>query len=426
MSRNQIEQDRLFAEQLARQEAGQRSTPGALFQPPAPPSGGKKNNENARNIELPTRGDLVRERSVHQAGGSSTSVLTRLTSYFQVPDKVENRIRAPRGSVFALARTDSGSVQTLGRTVEGETFTYGRTDDGGMNREDWMIARTLQRMEFEIEAELNMADEFNNKEYAGSMFYRQMMTVSTFLLALQVAILICMIDDDGFEDQDINPMYGPPATTLVRWGAKEASMMKYDHQWWRLFSPIMLHAGIIHMLTNGLIQLRVGGYLNLLFGTPKWLLIYFAAGVYGSMLSVVFLPEAVGVGASGALLGNLAAWMVWIFFRWRKIPEDKRSQRNCQLIVVLAALSITLATSFAKYVDFAAHFGGAAHGGLWAMVLLSHELDNSDTRWTVRIVGVLLLALSWMLTAYWMVYEVHPSRANAEYWEANDDWGGWP
>ena len=38
--------------------------------------------------------------------------------------------------------------------------------------------------------------------------------------------------------------------------------------------------GWIHLATNGLIQLRIGGYLNLLFGTPRWFFIYFAAGVY--------------------------------------------------------------------------------------------------------------------------------------------------
>jgi hypothetical protein len=32
--------------------------------------------------------------------------------------------------------------------------------------------------------------------------------------------------------------------------------------------------------------------------------------------SCCFLPESVGVGSSGALMGMLSSWVVWIIFRW--------------------------------------------------------------------------------------------------------------
>ena len=52
----------------------------------------------------------------------------------------------------------------------------------------------------------------------------------------------------------------------------------YEKQWWRLLSAIVLHGGVWHILPNAIIQLRVGGYLNLVFGTPMWFMIYFTAG----------------------------------------------------------------------------------------------------------------------------------------------------
>jgi hypothetical protein len=33
-------------------------------------------------------------------------------------------------------------------------------------------------------------------------------------------------------------------------------------------------------------------------------------------LSCIFLPDAIGVGSSGALMGMLSAWLIWIVFRW--------------------------------------------------------------------------------------------------------------
>ncbi len=161
-----------------------------------------------------------------------------------------------------------------------------------------------------------------------------------------------MIQDDGYAPSSENPMYGPSGYTLVRYGAKDAALIKYKNEWWRLFTPIFLHAGIIHLISNVAIQLRVGGYLEVVFGAPRWLFIYFSSGIYGNMLSCVFLPDSVGIGSSGAVLGMLTAWIVWILFRWNKTPPEHKSNRNCQLLVVTAAVAMTLAFSFTSYGNF--------------------------------------------------------------------------
>ena len=105
-----------------------------------------------------------------------------------------------------------------------------------------------------------------------------MVTISTFLCLVQIGMLVAMVQDDGYAPKSENPMYGPSAYTLVRYGAKVAVLIKYEHEWWRLVSPIFLHAGVIHIISNVGIQLRVGGYLELVFGRASWLFIYFSSG----------------------------------------------------------------------------------------------------------------------------------------------------
>jgi membrane associated rhomboid family serine protease len=94
--------------------------------------------------------------------------------------------------------------------------------------------------------------------------------------------------------------------------------------------------------------------------------------------SCLFIPDAVGVGSSGALMGLLGAWCVWICIRWNRIPPECRNQRNCQLFTVVAAVVVTLATSFMPGVDFAAHGGGAFQGVLWGIAILGHEMENEN------------------------------------------------
>jgi len=298
---------------------------------------------------------------------------------------------------------------------------------------DWSLARTLQAMEFEIEAETlaertrfeeeeGIERDFSQKEYSASACQKQLFTFSTLICIAQICILITMSQWNGLASMHDNPMYGPPATTMVRFGAKDAGLILYRKQWWRLFSPIMLHAGVIHLISNVLIQLRVGGYLNLVFGTPKWTWIYLVSGVFGNMCSCIFLPDSVGVGSSGALLGMLTAWIVWIVFRWKKIPAQCRTQRNCQLFMVLASVAITLGMSFSAYVDWGAHFGGAIQGILWGVILLCHELDNVPLRKILFASSLAASAGLFIGALYYMNVQLRPSTANFSIYAQNDDW----
>lgn len=195
-----------------------------------------------------------------------------------------------------------------------------------------------------------------------------------------------MVQVSGFVPKSQNPMIGPSAQVMVNYGAKEAGLVIGRGEWWRCITAIFLHAGILHILSNGAIQLRVGGYLNYVFGTVNWILIYFISGFFGNMMSCVYSPDSISLGSSGAVLGILSAWIVWIIFRWRKIPARLHLNRNAQLFVVTACVVITLATSFSRYVDWAAHYGGAIMGILWGVLLISKELENpySKVRATVK------------------------------------------
>lgn len=125
-------------------------------------------------------------------------------------------------------------------------------------------------------------------------------------------------------------------------------------------------------------------------------------------MSCCFIPNAVGVGSSGALLGMLSAWIVWIVFRWKKIPPECRGQRNCQLGVVIASVAITLGMSFSSYVDWAAHFGGAIQGILLSTAFLSNELDNVLHRKILRLVTSTSSVTLFIAGLVYLAKDIHP------------------
>ncbi len=63
-----------------------------------------------------------------------------------------------------------------------------------------------------------------------------------------------MVQTDGWAPSSENPAIGPPVYSMVRYGAKEAALIVYKKEWWRLLSSTMLHAGVWHLIPNVAIQ----------------------------------------------------------------------------------------------------------------------------------------------------------------------------
>ncbi|MBC7902715.1 MAG: rhomboid family intramembrane serine protease [Gemmatimonadaceae bacterium] len=95
---------------------------------------------------------------------------------------------------------------------------------------------------------------------------------------------------------------------LMKYGAIHSESV-YNGQWWRLVTGIFLHAGYLHLIGN-MVGLYIAGiYLEPIIGPIKFALIYFLAGVLSSFICMPWLSGAVGVGASGAILGMFGAFL---------------------------------------------------------------------------------------------------------------------
>lgn len=151
---------------------------------------------------------------------------------------------------------------------------------------------------------------------------------------------------------------GGPA--LVRMGALVPERIR-DGELWRLVSCTFLHGGFAHLALNTLVLVMLGGVLERIVGTSRFLLLYAAAALAGSVASFVFGGERISVGASGALWGVLVADAVLAFRPRGLLPAAviARAKRAAMFNLV-----INLANSFRPSVDMAAHLGGGAMGAL--------------------------------------------------------------
>jgi len=88
---------------------------------------------------------------------------------------------------------------------------------------------------------------------------------------------------------------------------------------WTLITSIFLHGSFIHLLYNMLGLALFGTILENDIGSKKFLMIFFAAGLSASFISLFFYNAV--LGASGALFGILgvlavirAKMTIWVYF----------------------------------------------------------------------------------------------------------------
>ena len=61
-------------------------------------------------------------------------------------------------------------------------------------------------------------------------------------------------------------------------------------------------------------------------------------------------------------------------------------------------------------------------GVLWGAIVLSHEVENSLYRWSIRVIAFSISAVAFGLAAA-KLPTMNPNPALLEYFQANDDWG---
>ncbi|WP_164001077.1 rhomboid family intramembrane serine protease [Pyxidicoccus caerfyrddinensis] len=162
-------------------------------------------------------------------------------------------------------------------------------------------------------------------------------------------------------------LLAPGVRTLVAMGGVNSGLVEAG-QWWRLLMAPLLHGDIFHLALNGFCLWFVTATVEGLVGRAWTGLLLLAGALGGGALSMVINADTVvSVGASGVLMGLLAALLALS----RRIPAGaERAQMQVLSLQLLVPSLIPLGMSrTGGEVDFAAHVGGALAGGAVGMVL---------------------------------------------------------
>ncbi len=149
-----------------------------------------------------------------------------------------------------------------------------------------------------------------------------------------------------------------------------------DGEWWRLVTSMFLHGNLLHIGMNMLVLWIIGPPLEDYLGHGRYALLYVVAGLAGAAGALLWSPNAVTVGASGAIWGIMGA---------AALLEARRIYVFGGQAMGLVVFNL-LFTFLIPGISIGGHIGGLVGGALCALAFSS--LRRTPAMATAAVVGV--------------------------------------
>ena len=204
---------------------------------------------------------------------------------------------------------------------------------------------------------------------------RSLDTLATWaLIAANLTVYLIMVSQatnrgGGFDDAAIAPLWLDFILS--------AGFLGVEDEWYRLVTSFFTHVGVFHLLCNMAGLWWLGSVVERSLGTLRFILVYFVSGLAGSAGALIFDPLVFTAGASGAIIGVMAALVVTEWLRTRTLY-------SFALLYIGFLLVISAGSDF---LSFGGHLGGVVGGALATFVIV-------QWRYRYRSAGLAAAALS--------------------------------
>ncbi|WP_405101184.1 rhomboid family intramembrane serine protease [Oceanobacillus sp. FSL H7-0719] len=241
-------------------------------------------------------------------------------------------------------------------------------------------------------AKQNFAYALNNKQQEYTTIFRFGKPIFSYILIAINILLFILLEMNGGSTS---------IETLINYGAKYNTAIMENGEWWRLFSSMFLHIGILHLAMNMLAIFYLGIAVEKIYGSLRFLFIYVIAGIGGSIASFAF-STSISAGASGAIFGLFGALLYFGTVHKRLFFQTMGSS-----ILLIIAINFVIGLSIEE-IDMAAHFGGLVVGFFAAAIVNLPKNKNLK----IQLLACLATIILFFGTAY---YGVHANTGSQSF-----------
>lgn len=202
-----------------------------------------------------------------------------------------------------------------------------------------------------------MSETITTKPNPIEKFFRGEKRVWKLLIIMNIAIHLLGLLSEFLYQTNYLFIYGAKINFFIA-----------DKQIYRMVTSMFLHADFFHLLANCYAIYALGEAVEQIFGTKKFLVIYFIAGIMGSMASFILSPHN-ALGASGGIFGFFG---VHLYLYLRKPDVYKKIFGKSIFFLLILNLYIGFSN---PQIDNYAHIGGLV-GGFLACFIVGLKQEN--------------------------------------------------
>ena len=173
-----------------------------------------------------------------------------------------------------------------------------------------------------------------------------------------------------------NELLAPTYQTLDLFGMKNPPKI-YTGQIHRLILFGLLHANLVHLISNLFSQIILGFIIEDLIGTKKTFLLYLFSNIFGGLFSSV-MNNAPGVGASVAIFGILGGYFGFTIINWEAIKNNMNYIINMIFLIIIVIANVSFGVG-SEVIDNYGHFGGLIYGFLFIFALIEPKNGNNSS-----------------------------------------------
>uniref|UniRef100_A0A1B6BZ94 Peptidase S54 rhomboid domain-containing protein n=1 Tax=Clastoptera arizonana TaxID=38151 RepID=A0A1B6BZ94_9HEMI len=175
-------------------------------------------------------------------------------------------------------------------------------------------------------------------------------------------------------------------------------------QFYRLWTSLFLHAGVLHLAITLVLQWFLMRDLEKLTGSLRIMIIYMGSGVAGNLASAIFVPYRADVGPAGAQFGLLACLIVEVLNVWPMLRHPQHAL--CKLLAITFVLFLF---GLLPWVDNFAHLFGFVFGFLLSYALLPFvSFGEYDRQKKIFLIWVCLMTSVFLFLLLVLMFYVIP------------------
>lgn len=200
-------------------------------------------------------------------------------------------------------------------------------------------------------------------------------SVRSFIFIITM-IDIVMYFATVFYSYDTDEFLQPKVDSLVIFGAKDPKKMQ-GYEIWRWITPTLLHANLMHLFSNMIMQLILGSRLEPTVGLWRTIAVYEISG-FGGVLFSSLVSNGIAVGASTSLFGLLSSMITWLIMNWGRLGDNPYRIFALIWLIMLLVFNLLIGIT-SPLVDNWGHFGGLITGFAVALILFKY-IDNQESK----------------------------------------------